>query len=76
MPGDTEQDTLKDTNTLGDDSGFGVFWPNSGFRVLQHFINNKPEMLTLVKIIDEHNKHYTVEQFLDKISKLKIKNSL
>ena len=76
MPGDIEQDTLKDTNTLGDDSGFGVFWTNSGFRALQHLINNKPDMLPLVKIVDERNKHYTVEQFLDKISKLKIKNSL
>jgi hypothetical protein len=74
MPGDTEQDTLRDTNTLGDDSGFGVFWANTGFKILQRLIKDKPEVLELVQIIDERNKRYTIEQFLEKISKLKIRN--
>ena len=26
--GDTEADTVKDINQLGDDNGFGVFWAN------------------------------------------------
>ncbi len=65
-PGD-----LWDDNMLGDES-FGKFYTGNGFIALNNIINNEPELLEGIKIIDEKGKSYTITEFLDKIKKLKI----
>ena len=65
-PGD-----LWDDNMLGDES-FGKFYTGNGFVALNNIINNKPELLEDIKIIDEQGKSYSITEFLDKIKKLKI----
>ena len=62
-----------DTNILGEES-FGVFYPSVGFHMLQRIINQKPELLESVEILDNHKKSYTITNFLDKLEKWKIKS--
>jgi hypothetical protein len=74
LPGDTEADCLNETNILGEDNGLGTFYPSSGFRALKKMIEVAPHILKDVKIKTSSNQTLTVEEFLDDISKLKIKN--
>ena len=60
MPGDTEQDAWLETNLLGEDNGFGVFWSGQGLTSLMGMIDTKPELLTIT-------------EFLDGIKKLKVR---
>ena len=73
LPGDTEEDCVKDTNTLGEDNGFGVFWANSGLKALDKITNTRPDLLEHITIINERGKKITLEQFLDTVSKLKVR---
>jgi len=75
LPGDTEDDCIKDANQLGHIS-FGKFRPNDGFNVLRNIINTRPEMLDdrksySITIKDSHGKSYTVEEFLDLVGSVK-----
>jgi hypothetical protein len=72
-PGDTSDDVIKDTNQLGEDNGFGVFWAGSGYRILSKLINEQHDIVKHFSIMTDRGKHITVEEFLDKISKLKIR---
>lgn len=72
-PGNTESDTVYDINQLGDDNGFGVFWANQGFNVLTNAVKQEHEIVNHFKIIDEQGKTLTIDEFLDKIQKLKIR---
>ena len=56
---------------LGDES-FGKFYTGNGFIALNNIINNEPELLQNIKIIDEQGKSYSITKFLDNIKKLKI----
>ena len=71
LEGDTEKDTHLDTNVLGEES-FEKFYAGNGFIAFDNIINKKPEALETVRIIDERNNSYSVEQFLELISKWKI----
>jgi len=71
--GDTEADTVKDINQLGDDNGFGVFWTKRGFNVLMNAVEQEHNVLEQVVIKDEKGKGYSIEEFLDKIKKLKVR---
>jgi hypothetical protein len=73
LPGDTEQDCLQDTNILGEDSGFGTFWAERGLLALQKIISTRPELIELITILDERKKKYSVEQFVELISKKEVK---
>jgi hypothetical protein len=73
LPGDTEADTQYSTNILGEDSGFGTFWAESGFFALTKMVELAHEQLDQVKIKDSSNKNYTIEQFLSVLKGLKIK---
>tara|TARA_Y100001963_G_C6703192_1_gene410544 strand:+ start:208 stop:447 length:240 start_codon:yes stop_codon:yes gene_type:complete len=73
LDGDSEKDVIYDTNILGEES-FGVFYPSVGFHMLQRIINQKPELLESVEILDNHKKSYTITNFLDKLEKWKIKS--
>ena len=43
--------------------------------ILQRILNNKPEIIDTLTILDERKTSYTVEQFVSKIEKWKLKSS-
>ena len=74
LSGDSEKDALYETNVLGEVS-FDTFYPSIGFMILSRIINQEPELLESLRILDEHKKSYTITKFLDKLEKWKIKKS-
>ena len=74
LNGDTEKDSLYETNVLGEES-FATFYPSVGFIILNRIINQQPELLESLQILDEQKTSYTIIQFLDKIEQWKIKKS-
>lgn len=64
LPGDTEADTLNDSNILGEVS-FKRFKKNDGFNVLLRVSKQRPELLEEIRIYDSSGKKHTVEQFLN-----------
>ena len=74
MSGDSEKDALYETNVLGEES-FKTFYPSVGFMILHRIINQQPELLESLQILDEHKKSYTITKFLDKLDKWKILKS-
>jgi len=70
-PGDTEQDTLNEANLLGEAS-FNHFWAGTALRNLMRVVETKPELLVLLKIVNEKGKVLTIAQFLEEIKSLKI----
>ena len=73
LEGDTEEDALYDTNILGEES-FGTFYPSVGFMMLNRIINEKPELLESIQILDDHKNSYTLTNFLDELEQWKIKS--
>ena len=71
LPEDTEEDVDYSTNILGEIS-FKNFWTEDGFEILVRLVDKYPDTLEQVRIKDEQNKNYTVEQFLEKIKELRI----
>ena len=74
LNGDTEKDSLYETNVLGEES-FETFYPSVGFIILNRIINQQPELLESLQILDEQKTSYTITQFLDKIEQWKMKKS-
>ena len=74
LKGDTEKDVLFETNVLGEES-FEKFYPSVGFMILHRIINDKPELLESLQILDEQKKSYTITEFLDKLESWKVKKS-
>ena len=74
LKGDTEKDTYFDSNVLGEES-FGSFYTGQGMLALTNIVNKKPELLETIKILDETKKSYTLTEFMDILSKLKIKST-
>ncbi len=74
LEGDTEKDAYYDTNVLGEES-FGMFYTGQGMLALNNIVNKKPELLETIKILDDTKKSYTLTQFMDILSKLKIKST-
>ena len=70
LSGDTKND-YHDTNVLGEES-FGKFYTGQGMVFFHNIVNNKPELLEDITILDDHKKHYTITEFMDILSKLKI----
>ena len=70
MDMDTIED-IWDENILGEES-FGKFYIGSGYKALTNMINKEPEVLESIAIIDEKKNPYSVEEFLELISKWKI----
>ena len=71
---DTEKDVLYETNLLGEES-FGKFYPSVGYTAFSSIINNHPEYVDNIEILDDKRKKYTIDEFLDVLEKLKIKNT-
>ena len=74
LNGDSEKDSLYETNVLGEES-FETFYPSVGFIILNRIINQQPELLESLQILDEQKTLYTITQFLDKIEQWKMKKS-
>jgi len=74
LSGDTEKDVYFDSNVLGEES-FGMFYTGQGMLALNNIVNKKPELLETIKILDDTKKSYTLTEFMDILSKLKIKSS-
>ena len=74
LDGDTEKDSLYETNVLGEES-FEIFYPSIGFTILNKIINQQPELLESLQILDEQKTSYTITEFLDKIEQWKVKKS-
>jgi len=74
LEGDTEKDAYYDSNVLGEES-FGMFYTGQGMLALNNIVNKKPELLETIKILDDTKKSYTLTEFMDILSKLKIKSS-
>ena len=72
LKGDTEKDVLYETNVLGEES-FETFYPSIGFIILNRIINDNPEIVETVKILDEQKNPYTITEFIDKLEQWKIK---
>lgn len=72
LPGDTEQDASNEANLLGE-SSFDIFWAGSGLRSLMIMVDKQPELLPECRIITDQGKKLTVTQFLDSITKLKVR---
>ena len=70
-PGNEEHDTVNDINQLGE-SSFKNFWADQGLDSLEKVIKEHSDVVALLKIKDESNKDYSIEEFLDIISKLKL----
>ena len=67
---DTAED-MWDENILGEES-FGTFYTGNGYKAFKHMVIKEPEALEMISIIDEQKNPYTVEEFLNLISKWKI----
>ena len=74
LSGDSEEDALYDTNVLGEES-FEMFYPEKGLVALKNIVNNQPELMESIQILDDHKKQYTITEFLDKLEQWKIKKS-
>lgn len=73
MSNDSEMDSMLETNLLGDES-FGILYTGQALNILTNIVNNYPEKIGEVRILDDMGKSYTVTEFLDIISKLKIRS--
>tara|TARA_R110001632_G_scaffold64399_3_gene153034 strand:+ start:551 stop:793 length:243 start_codon:yes stop_codon:yes gene_type:complete len=72
LPNDSEQDALNEANLLGTKS-FDSFWPGSGLMVLMTLVQDNPEALLSVRIKSDDGKSHGVAEFLEIISKLKVR---
>ena len=66
-------DDIWDENILGEES-FGTFYTGNGFNAFKNMIIKEPDVLESIAIIDEKKNPYSVEEFLNLISKWKIKS--
>lgn len=73
LSNDSELDAMLETSLLGDES-FGVLYTGQAMVALHNIVNNYPEKIGEVRILDDTGKSYTVTEFLDIISKLKIRS--
>jgi hypothetical protein len=74
LKGDTEKDVIYETNVLGEES-FETFYPSVGFMILQRILNQEPEIIETIEILDEKKNPYTIEQFVNKLEQWKIKST-
>jgi hypothetical protein len=71
LEGDTEKDAYYDSNVLGEES-FGMFYTGQGMVALNNIVNKKPELIETIKILDETKHQYTLTEFFDILSKLRV----
>jgi hypothetical protein len=72
LPGDSPDAVDFESNLLGEDS-FATFWAGDGLKVLMKLVDQQPELLPQVTIKTDKNETLTIEEFLTRIQKLKIR---
>ena len=72
LEGDSKN-AIWDENILGEES-FGTFYTGDGFKALNTIVMSDSHLVETVKIVDEKNQSYSVEEFVKLISKWKIKS--
>ena len=73
LPSGYEQHDLMNENHLLGEQSFKVFWAGTGFKRLQRIIKEAPDVLEHIEIMDDKGNFYTVEEFLDEIKNLQIR---
>ena len=73
LPGDTAKEAQYESNEIGEDTGFGVFWAASGLKALMHMVDTQPEILPHITIKTDKGNNLSVEQFLTQIKDLKVR---
>tara|TARA_R110002153_G_scaffold251164_1_gene408075 strand:- start:148 stop:402 length:255 start_codon:yes stop_codon:yes gene_type:complete len=75
MEGESVENCINDTNLLGEDNGFGVFWAGTGLKALMNIVENHEDYILgkAVNIISDKGQDLSVEEFLKAIDKLKIR---
>jgi len=71
LEGENTEVCQYDSGILGETTK-KMFYPNKGFTRFTKIVNEHPEFLEGMKILDDNNKSYTPNQFLKKIENLKI----
>lgn len=74
-PGD-DINNLSEDNELGETDIAKTFWCYSGYSALNHIVNHIERYSNIIDditIIDEKQKRYSIEQFIDLISNYKLK---
>ena len=74
LKGDSEKDVIYETNVLGEES-FNTFYPSVGFMILQRILNHRPDLIETIKILDDKKNSHTLEEFVNKMEKWKIKSA-
>jgi hypothetical protein len=74
LKGDSEKDVIYETNVLGEES-FNTFYPSVGFMILQRILNQRPDLIETIKILDDKKNPHTIEEFVNKMEKWKIKSA-
>ena len=72
LEGDSKN-AIWDENTLGEES-FGTFYTGAGFKALNTIVMSQSPLVETVKIVDEKNQSYSVEEFVKLITKWKIRS--
>lgn len=71
LPDDSKDGVQYSTNILGE-IAFKNFWADQGFGILDNMITKHPEILDDIKIIDEKSKEYTIQEFLEILTKFNL----
>ena len=58
---------------IGTDNSFGVFWADQGFDALTNVVSKKSEYIEDIEIKNSNNKIVKIPDFLQIISKLKLR---
>ena len=69
LEGESPEITQYDSGILGETTK-SAFYPNKGFSRLVKIINEHPDFLETLQILDDNNKSHTANQFLKKIETL------
>ena len=73
LPGDTPKEAYYESNEIGENTGFGVFWAGSGLKALMNMVDKQPEILPHITIRTDKGDSLSVEQFLTEIKGLKVR---
>ena len=73
LPSGYEQHDLMNENYLLGEQSFKVFWAGTGFERFRRIIKESPDVLEHVVIISDTGIYYSVEEFLDEIKNLQIR---
>ena len=73
LPDDDPKNMIYESNIIGEDNGFGVFWAGQGFQVLTNIANNNIELLNKITIKNDQNKTIPLDEFMKVLDKLQVR---